>query len=243
MITHTSSNRYNNLLTQIQWWNGPTDVAIYINKQDDIHRLTNFLRESESDLTTTTFHIVMEKTHRGYPHNILRNLVLEHLKSDYFVAMDADFVTSPNAHKNLSNLIRNQEGVRPQLQKKKLYVLPAFELLAPNGTDSPAEDMLPRTKDQVRERLGNGTMLPFHAEWHGHTPYWKDFRGFGYNKWSWFYEIHRAGYQFLVLQEFWVAHLNHPIQTRKNLKASNVNKPSFVEYEKYLKSFYDKYHI
>jgi hypothetical protein len=277
MITHTSSNRYNNLLTQIQWWNGPTDVAVYIHKQDDIHRFTEFLLESEADLTTTTFHIVMEKTRLGYPHNVLRNLVLEHLKSDYFVAMDADFVTSPDAHGNLYSLIRNQEGLRARLQKKTIFVLPAFELLAPNGTNSPTEDMLPTSKDQVRERLQDGSMLPFHANWHGHTPtnyekwisnvdhqadypvtyqmyfepyvlgykhgmprYWKHFRGFGYNKWSWFYEISKANYNFFVLQDFWVTHMNHPVTTRSNLKSVDANKPTFEKYEKYLNSFYGK---
>jgi hypothetical protein len=99
---------------------------MYIQNQDDIHRFTEFLRESETDLTTTTFHIVMEKTRLGYPHNVLRNLVLEHLKSDYFVAMDADFVTSPDAHGNLYSLIRNHEGLRARLQKKTIFVLPAF---------------------------------------------------------------------------------------------------------------------
>lgn len=279
MITHTSTNKYTNLLIQIQWWGGPTDVAIYINKEEDIQALAEFLESSRGDLVSTTFHIVMEKTTLGYPHNILRNLVLEHLKSDYFVAMDADFVTSPNAHGNLLKLIKaNREGIRDQLQQKSMFVLPAFELLAPEGYDSPTEDMIPRNRNQVLEQLNQKTLLPFHAEWHGHTPtnydqwinststtpptsayriqykmffepyvlgykhgmprYWKNFRGFGYNKWSWFLEISKAGYDFWVLRDFWVAHLNHPISKESNTEARLANQPSYRKFEKYLNKFY-----
>jgi hypothetical protein len=170
MITHTSSNRLHNLLIQIRWWNGPSDIAIYIHKPDEIIQFVDFIRESEARLVNSTFHIVMEKTHLGYPHNVLRNLVLEHTKSDYFVAMDADFITSPNAHGDLYRLIHGQEGLRGSLQQKTVFVLPAFELLAPKGTDSPTEDMLPTTKEQVRELLQDGLMVPFHAQYEGHTP-------------------------------------------------------------------------
>jgi hypothetical protein len=280
MITHTSTNKYTNLLIQIQWWGGPTDVAIYINKEEDIQALAAFLESSRADLVSTTFHIVMEKTAFGYPHNILRNLVLEHLKSDYFVAMDADFVTSPNAHGNLHKLIKaNRDGIRDQLQQKSIFVLPAFELLAPPGADSPTEDMIPRNRNHVLEQLNQKSLLPFHAKWHGHTPtnydqwvnmsststqtsfpikyevffepyvlgykhgmprYWKNFRGFGYNKWSWFLEISKAGYEFFVLRDFWVAHLNHPISKESNTEARLANQPSYRKFEKYLNKFYRK---
>jgi hypothetical protein len=40
--------------------------------------------------------------------------------------------------------------------------------------------------------------------------YWEGFRGFGFNKLSWFMELHYMGYQFGVLRDFFVIHLDHP---------------------------------
>jgi hypothetical protein len=40
--------------------------------------------------------------------------------------------------------------------------------------------------------------------------YWEGFRGFGFNKLSWFIELHYMGYQFGVLRDFFVIHLDHP---------------------------------
>jgi hypothetical protein len=51
------------------------------------------------------------------------------------------------------------------------------------------------------------------------------------------------GINFFVLREFWVTHMNHPVRTKSNLKASDANKPSFVKYEKYLKNFNGSHRI
>ena len=44
--------------------------------------------------------------------------------------------------------------------------------------------------------------------------YWEDFRGYGYNKFSWYMELHKACYQFAVLRDFYVVHMNHPMVSR-----------------------------
>jgi hypothetical protein len=40
--------------------------------------------------------------------------------------------------------------------------------------------------------------------------YWKGFRGFGFDKLSWYLEAHYAGFTFGVLKDFFVVHLHHP---------------------------------
>lgn len=43
----------------------------------------------------------------------------------------------------------------------------------------------------------------------GMPRYWSDFRGYGYNRFSWCMEIHKAGYDFAVLKDFYMVHMNH----------------------------------
>jgi hypothetical protein len=120
----------------------------------------------------TQIHVVLERTTLPYPHNILRNLVMDHLESDYFVALDADFVTTPNAHYSLYKLIQSSKNVRQRLRSKYLFVLPAFEKFAPENLASPTEDMLPRTKEDLLQMDSNKTLSIFHkaSAYQGHRP-------------------------------------------------------------------------
>jgi glycosyltransferase-like protein LARGE len=124
----------------------------------------------------TQIHIVLEKTKLPYPHNVMRNLVMDRLQSDYFVALDADFVTNPNAHDSLLKLIQTNENVRQRLHSKYLFVLPAFEKYALENQTSPTEDMLPRTKEELIQMDKNKTLSTFHPGFdrgHGSTNFYK----------------------------------------------------------------------
>merc|ERR1712127_842484 len=39
---------------------------------------------------------------------------------------------------------------------------------------------------------------------------WSRFRGYGFNKLSWFLQLDRAGYKFAVLRDYFVTHIGHP---------------------------------
>jgi hypothetical protein len=87
---------------------------------------------------------------------------MDQLQSDYFVALDADFVTNPNAHDSLLKLIQTSENVRQRLHSKYLFVLPAFEKFAMKKQTSPTEEMLPRTKEELIQMEKNNTLSIFH---------------------------------------------------------------------------------
>jgi hypothetical protein len=40
---------------------------------------------------------------------------------------------------------------------------------------------------------------------------WEAFRGYGYNKFSWFFELNKACYSFGVLRDYYLVHMNHPM--------------------------------
>lgn len=74
---------------------------------------------------------------------------------------------------------------------------------------------------------------------HGIPRYWPFFRGFGYDKFSWFFELNRAGYKFSVFRDFYMIHMNHPILSKTDKKAmTEVNRPFWQEFKRYLSQRY-----
>jgi hypothetical protein len=70
--------------------------------------------------------------------------------------------------------------------------------------------------------------------------YWEAFRGFGFNKRSWFAEITVAGYKFAVLRDFWVAHLQHRELNVPSKKTAIKNRKTWEEFHGYLTKTYGR---
>ena len=71
--------------------------------------------------------------------------------------------------------------------------------------------------------------------------YCQDFRGYGYNKFSWFFEIHKAGYDFAVLRDLYVVHMNHPIPPLKQKNdMTEWNRGHWKKFKDYLSKQYKK---
>jgi hypothetical protein len=102
LATHLGVQKLFQLLIQVRWWGGPVSASIYVNSPEDINKYIQFIELQSSAFQQTSFHIVMEKTHLAYPHNILRNLAMDYLDGDYAVAVDGDFITAPDLHQNWS---------------------------------------------------------------------------------------------------------------------------------------------
>ena len=71
--------------------------------------------------------------------------------------------------------------------------------------------------------------------------YWEEFRGYGYNKFSWFFELHRACYEFGVLRDFFLVHMNHPMveRTQKHDQTED-NRDSWKRFKSYLSHRYEQ---
>ena len=248
MATHGSVAKLERLLLQIQRWGGPTSVGMYLSELQDIDVFLDFYRNHRNQLDFVSFHILLEPTHpQGYPHNLLRNLAMDHLGTDFFLAIDVDFLTNAHCHENLKALIQTDVTVRDKLRSKTLLVLPAFERFeTETKTQGPLN--VADTKAALIQQLDKNEVAPFHLEKFppGHGPtnfskwrtattntypveyvkqfepyvvgyryfvprYWPHFRGFGFNKLSWIMECNYTGFQFAVLRDFFVVHLNHPV--------------------------------
>ena len=60
--------------------------------------------------------------------------------------------------------------------------------------------------------------------------FWKGFRGFGYNKWSFYLECHLRGFRFAVLRDFFVVHLDHPTGLRRQSKHNHKQMKKFKKH-------------
>jgi hypothetical protein len=286
---------YTDTDTDTTYTNTDTDTNTYTNTNTDTNANDN------TDITTEAFY---------YPHNILRNIALMNVESDYFFATDADHVPSPNSYARLSKLLlplphsnnnnntndikntnTNMDIMRSRLRQKTLFVFPAFELFANKKEQFATEDMLPQTKDQLLSKVETGRMAPFQKKrcpnchgptdfdrWYQHhhhhqhhknnntteeafyytlsnrniTPnfepyvlgyrhgiprYWESFRGYGYDKISWFVQLTAAGYKYAVLRDFWVAHLRHPISPKAIKQGKARNAPYWMAFQRHMQDF------
>ena len=172
LLTHISASKFQNLLAQAEWWGGPVDVALYVQSESDILGFLQFLLDHPQQLEASTFHIYMANHLVHYPHNVLRNMVMENAASEYFLAMDADFVTTPQSHDSLLNLIRTNQNIRERLHSKWLYVLPAFEVLVPSGETHVTPNLVPRSKQEVAQLRDEKKLAAFHMGHYrrGHGP-------------------------------------------------------------------------
>lgn len=291
LVTHISVNKLDVLLIQLKRWGGPASVGVYLTSPQDIHDLFAFWRmhEDQEELRNSTWHAVLERgpenhSRPWYPHNIIRNVALETVESDYFVALDVDFIPSPNCHDRLSRYVQEDSRFRQELRSnKRMFVLPAFELFPRRGEEYATEDMIPQNKSEVIRMVSQETLVPFRKSGHvGHYftnfdkwltlsatdsnhsslyyeiklsgahrrevwepyvlayrpgihRYWEDFRGFGYDKYSFFVESQFAGYTFAVLHDVFCVHMDHPEVTGDDqIKMKERNRVHYEEFKAYL---------
>jgi hypothetical protein len=248
---------FERLLYSARRWGGPVSAAIYITSEDQIAELTQFHRDNANDLHLTALHVLFERgdeVSRGFPHNILRQMAVDLVDTEFFLTLDVDLITPPNASHGLNALLGSDPNMAADLRKNTIMVLPAFERTA-NATDSDivhnADQVLPQDKDELRKLVDRNEIRMFHdsfqpaqrvtdyAWWFEESPrsstpyyfidyemryepyviacknarnlpkYWEGFRGYGYNKESWFTDLYFSGFQFAVLKDWFVIHLEH----------------------------------
>jgi hypothetical protein len=163
LASHLSTQKFKNLLIQLKYWNGPASIAVYIKNEKDIDTFYSFTEKKRQQLVNVSFHLVMEKTDMQYPHNILRNVAMETIETEYFLAMDVDLIPMPEGcHDGILEIIRkNATRAKNSGNKKTLFVLPAFSLFPKENQTHAFEEMLPKTKNKVIQKANNREMSQF----------------------------------------------------------------------------------
>jgi hypothetical protein len=259
LATHATVTRLDRLLEEYRRWGGPVSAAVYISSEADIDIFLAFIHDKGRMLKDIALHVLMEDLSfmsKQYPNNILRNLAMSQLETDYFVALDVDFVTNENAHQQLRDLYQAYPNLTSILKDKTLLVLPAFESVTYNVTtkNETGHEVIQRQVKTLQAPVDKKDLInqyaadivdPFHLKqfppghgptrfpiWfenrtgpiypityhprfepyvlayrHGLPKYWTGFRGYFFNKYSWFVEVDSMGYKFAVLRDFFVFHV------------------------------------
>jgi Glycosyl-transferase for dystroglycan len=163
LATHGGVSKLERLLIQTQWWGGPVSAAIYLNRHEDVVNFVKFASSRRQELANVTFHFLMETPEAdGYPHNMLRNLALGSVTTDYVLLMDVDFITNPGAHNEMVDLIQHDADIYEKLRSQYVFALPPFGIRPEPGKEFATPDLLPRSKAEVLEGVQNETIFRFY---------------------------------------------------------------------------------
>lgn len=171
LATHLSAKKFNSLFIQLKYWNGPASVAVYIKRVEQVDYVFTFMKQNPQFLQDASFHLVLEKPAKlPYPVNLLRQVAMETIESDYFLAMDVDHIPLPiDCHSKLAATFSRANYVD---KKKTLFVLPAFSVFPEKNETHATEDMLPQSKSEVVRLVKEDRMQPFRKKRYraGHRP-------------------------------------------------------------------------
>ena len=279
LTTQMSTNKVRRLVALAARWNGPISVAVKVISIQDFREFQSLLHAHQEHLKKVAFHLYFESRHRDYPNNILRNLALDRVQSDYFALFDVDLLPSPmNTHQHLRSTFDDNPQLEDRLKDKTVFILPAWEIEEEisNEDITIQHPLYPETKEMVLKMNGekmsdrklrifrhvfepghrstdypkwtsNNTDIsyPIEAEEYGYEPYiigamkdaprfFRDFRGYGFNKLSYYVELHYAKYSMEVLRDFFIFHVNHPStygeERTKSRMVNMVCVKTFMEY-------------
>lgn len=168
LVTHGSLYKLSVFRTELQAWQGPASLALYIDevdpKLDRFDLLEQYLEAFSKEFQDTSIHLFLEyhnlpKRPSGvYPHNILRNMAMDFAESDYVLTLDVDFIPGPhNTYASLKQSLldtplttnSNRTAADWMRQEKALLVLPAFEVKKKQGKSQATPDLISRNKTEL----------------------------------------------------------------------------------------------
>lgn len=167
LITQGGIRRIDRLFKQISTWHGPASVALYLTDKNDseaVVSLVNRLREANLlDLTIISFVYEPPIKKLGYPHNVLRNVAMNHSQTDYYFYVDGDFVFPHNAHDKLMALMEVDSDFEQLLSDRMLFIIPAFEFRPPANNTFGVESVPNMSTDVVR-MISDGNAQSFYND-------------------------------------------------------------------------------
>eukprot|EP00761_Pharyngomonas_kirbyi_P000807 gb/GECH01000808.1/.p1 GENE.gb/GECH01000808.1/~~gb/GECH01000808.1/.p1 ORF type:complete len:459 (+),score=117.61 gb/GECH01000808.1/:1-1377(+) len=231
----TEKMRTIRLKYNIQRWSGPVSVAVVVNSgqgyQDPaVQDIMKFLRQRSRN----NVRIVLYETHQdkfGYPTNILRNLAIAQVETEFMLYIDVDFILSKTAYDYLKSHPEELELVR----SKTVLIIPAFRALKSKFRANNKEEAIKHSKILKPFKFHEQTNFthwwdadePYNVEWDGNRyfePYFvvrrnspnydERFVGRGCNKISHVWELWLRGYSFRVLPHDFIYHLPHKYHRR-----------------------------
>ena len=186
VATHLTPNKIKRLVAMAERWNGPISASIKISSLGEFRRFCSDLSLYNVQLQNVGLHFFFEDKSRLYPINILRNLALDHVKSNYVAILDVDFLSSPiNTNQHLRSIFASHRLGETKFINNTIYVMPAFEVkhekFIANTTINRTE--LPGTRESLIEMMNtideNEKVFIFHED-----SYKPGHRSTNYTRWT-----------------------------------------------------------
>lgn len=127
LCTHVTSDKMHTLPVLEEFWGGPMSIAVWITSQEAIDQFYEFVATQPDSLSrSASYHVYLEHKPETldipgarplYPHNVLRNMAMKHMDTDFFLNNDADIVTKPGAYRDLMKLMKD---TKPKTQMVKV---------------------------------------------------------------------------------------------------------------------------
>ena len=114
----------------------------------ECHNLQDFIRSITKD-STQNYATVGVK----YPNNLLRNVALRNVRTEYVFVIDIDMLPSGNLHKQFTDLSHSKTV---KLSDTLVYVVPAFEIRTGKS--------IPRVKSELISMWNKDEIRPFYYE-------------------------------------------------------------------------------
>jgi len=275
IATQLSVDRMDRLIEMSKVWNGPISATIYISPRV-FTQMAQLIAEqydrSETLRRNVDIHLYYDKwisteeMHEVYPSNLLRNIAVENVRSEYVLVLDVDFVPNPTMQQELAHVLHLLHTAY-----KTALVIPAFEM------DHKAweRERYPVVRDRLVKLYRHGDINYIHyfkgkiahsptdyEQWStttkdyypveyrymyepyvvlrtDQTPkYDERFRGYGNDKTSFTYELAAAGFQFKVVTQPYIIHSFH--QSGAWTAKRNRNEP-WVNWVKFIREIEKKY--
>jgi len=234
LLASLSYDRLHLLEGLLARWTGPVSFSLYLTDQEAV-KFLDFHTNSPilNSRTNVGYHLVYKESW-SYPINFLRNVAKRYAETAFIFLSDIDFLPSVNLEKNLLQHVKHilKSG------DKKVLVVPAFESERYRLDDLPASkaellkqldlgEMItfrsrvwPRGHEATNYPKWRGSTQPYSVSWKTDfepyivgpasiSDYDRRFIGFGWNKVSHIYSLHKQGYTFWVLPDVFIIHLPH----------------------------------
>ena len=131
LATQLSVDRLPLLCKSAERWGGPVSAAVYVRSGNDLAVLVKERRNCKSIKNHVTFHLVTQPNSVGdvpYPVNLLRNMALDSVTTDYVFNVDVDFVPNVDAIAHINMLNKAMPHALPK-GTKYMLIVPAFEFV------------------------------------------------------------------------------------------------------------------
>ena len=246
LVTQLSADRLQRIQQIARVWKGPISAAVYAGKNnfEATRLMLSIWKKSKLVRTHVDLHLVTRDAYMDttpYPINMLRNVAWKHSRTDQLFLLDVDFVLNPGMREYVKGIFPKLRRIKGL--ERSAYIVPAFGSAGVKKWPKNRQDLrrlinlgIVKPVHAAKLEAAHGatnyerwykTKNPFQVLYElffepyvvvskDMPMYDQRFSGYGHDKSSHIYELYARGYNFIVLPEAFVIHIEHGVPHWRN---------------------------